>query len=83
MPPSIGVILSTYNAPRLLERSLAGYATQPTREFELVIADDGSGPETREVIERARREWSLPITHVWHEDRGFRKCTALNRAIGA
>ncbi len=61
---------------------LAGYSIQ-TQRCEIVIADDGSGAETGEVIDRARKEWELSITHVWHEDVGFRKCTILNRAIVA
>ena len=44
-------------------------------------ADDGSGDETRQCIERARKAWSLDIRHVWQEDIGFRKCRILNRAI--
>src|SRR5262249_49077241 len=51
------------------------------RDFELLIADDGSSDETRGTIERLRAETGLAIRHVWHEDRGFRKCTILNRAI--
>lgn len=77
----LSVIISTYNQPRFLELVLCGYAVQTRRDFEIVIADDGSGPETAEVIERARRELGLEIRHVWHEDRGFRKCEILNRAI--
>ena len=79
----IAVILSTYNQPRWLEKSLLGYAAQRYTDFEVVIADDGSGPETAAVIERMRRETRLRITHVWHEDRGFRKTEILNRAIVA
>lgn len=75
------VILSTYNWPRALELSLWGYAAQTHRDFQVVIADDGSGPETAAVIERMRRETELDIVHVWHEDRGFRKSEILNRAI--
>lgn len=77
----LSVIISTYNQPRYLELVLYGYSLQTRRDFEIVIADDGSGPETAEVIERARRELGLEIRHVWHEDRGFRKCEILNRAI--
>lgn len=79
----ISVILTTYNQPEWLEKVLWGYAFQAHRDFELVIADDGSGEETREVVERARREHGLDPLHVWHEDRGFRKCEILNRAIAA
>ena len=75
------VILSTYNQPRWLEKSLWGYAAQTHRDFELVVADDGSGPETRALLERLRGELGLDLVHVWHEDLGFRKTVILNRAI--
>ena len=77
----LSVILSTYNQPRWLEKVLWGYSVQTLRDFELVIADDGSGPETAEVIERFRRSGELRLVHVWHEDAGFRKTEILNRAI--
>ncbi|HTU67864.1 MAG TPA: glycosyltransferase family 2 protein [Steroidobacteraceae bacterium] len=80
-PTSVGVVFTTYNRPHDLERVLAGYAHQTHRDFEIVIADDGSGSETRECIERAHAAWKLNIRHVWHEDIGFRKCRILNRAI--
>jgi glycosyltransferase involved in cell wall biosynthesis len=79
--PTVGVVFTTYNRPHDLARVLAGYARQTWREFEIVIADDGSGAQTRECIEQARRQWNLTIRHVWHEDIGFRKCRILNRAI--
>src|SRR6185503_8713928 len=80
-PSSVGVVFTTYNRPRDLERVLAGYARQTHKDFEIVIADDGSGRETRECVARARDEWQLDVRHVWHEDLGFRKCRILNRAI--
>ena len=79
----ISVIVSTYNRPTYLERVLRGYAAQTDPVFELVIADDGSGPETFDLIARTRAETQLSILHVWHEDRGFRKSLILNRAIEA
>ena len=82
-PQFISVLLSTYNAPRWLEKSLWGYEFQSHREFEVVIADDGSGPETAAVIDRMRQQTNLTLKHVWHEDDGFRKCAILNRAIQA
>jgi len=79
----ISVILSTYNAPRLLELVLHGYGRQDHSDFELVIADDGSTEETAQLIERLGRQLKLSTRHVWHEDSGFRKCTILNKAIEA
>ena len=75
------VIFTTYNQPRYLELVLWGYAAQTRRDFEVVVADDGSGPETRDVIDRLRNATGLELRHVWHEDRGFRKTEILNRAI--
>lgn len=77
------MVLATYEWPRALELSLWGYAVQTQPEFEVYVADDGSGPETAGVIERMREEGGLRLRHVWHEDRGFRKSEILNRAIVA
>jgi glycosyltransferase involved in cell wall biosynthesis len=78
----LSVVLSTYNQPEWLEKVIWGYAAQSHRDFELVIADDGSNDDTRECVQRLREETNLAIRHIWHEDRGFRKCTILNKAIG-
>ena len=47
----------------------------------MVVADDGSGPETRDRIEQLRASTGLTIVHLWQRDDGFRKCRILNRAI--
>jgi glycosyltransferase involved in cell wall biosynthesis len=78
---NVSVILSTYNKPHFLERVLWGYAAQSDRDFEIVIADDGSTPATAEMIARVRSETALDVRHVWHADDGFRKTEILNRAI--
>lgn len=77
----LSVIISTYNSPQWLQKVLTGYCTQIFRDFELIIADDGSGEETRELI--ASFSDKLPIRHIWQDDRGFRKCRILNRAVEA
>ena len=76
----LSVILSTYNQPVWLGKVLHGYLHQSFRDFELLVADDGSDGRTGEVIETFRPLADFPVRHVWHEDRGFRKCTILNRA---
>jgi glycosyltransferase involved in cell wall biosynthesis len=77
----ITVVISTYNAPEWLAKVLWGYGCQTHRDFEVVIADDGSGPETKACIERLRETSSLDIRHVWHEDLGYRRQTILNEAV--
>lgn len=77
----VAVILSTYDQPEWLRKTLWGYARQSYPDLEVVVADDGSGPATRAVIEEARSAHpSLDLRHVWHRDAGYRKCVILNRA---
>ena len=81
VPATLSVVLSTYNQPRWLEKALWGYAAQRRRDFEVLVADDGSGPDTAAVVAGMQGRHGLRLVHVWHEDRGFRKTEILNRAI--
>lgn len=75
----IGVIISTYNNPTWLEKTLWGYMEQLRPADEIIIADDGSTADTREMVMKYAN--LLPIKHVWHEDQGFRKTKILNEAL--
>jgi glycosyltransferase involved in cell wall biosynthesis len=77
----ISVIVATYNEPEWLEKVLWGYSVQTNGDFELIIADDGSGKETGLVIAKMQAATGMAIKHIWHEDKGFRKCEILNKAI--
>lgn len=77
----LSVIITTYNKPEYLKKVLLGFSIQTNRNFELLIADDGSGDETRIMLDWFRMNYALPIKHIWHEDRGFQKCAILNKAI--
>ncbi len=75
------VILATYDQPSLLDLALLGYSSQSTRDFEIVVADDGSGGETADVIAAHARRALFPIRHVWQPHQGFWKAAAVNRAV--
>ncbi|MDH5642253.1 MAG: glycosyltransferase family 2 protein [Nitrospira sp.] len=77
------VIVTTYNRPDALAAVLEGYCAQSDREFALVVADDGSTKDTAEVVQQFTRRNELPVTHVWHEDRGFRAAAIRNRAVAS
>ena len=77
----VSVIISTYNSPEWIEKVLWGYSVQKHRDFEILIADDGSGGEIQERIDRLRSVTGMDIRHVWHEDEGYRRQTILNKAI--
>ncbi len=75
------IIITTYNNPAWLEKTLWGFACQTRQDFEVVIADDGSKSATRDLIDAMRTKVPYAIQHVWQEDDGFRKCRILNQAI--
>lgn len=75
------LVIATYNSPRALSLCLASVARQDRRPESIAIADDGSGPETRALVEAFAAASPVPVRHVWHEDDGFRKAAILNRAI--
>jgi len=79
--PEISIIISTYNAEAWLEKVLWSYATQDFKNFEIVIADDGSKQPTFDLLKRIDKKVPFPIIHVWHEDNGFQKTKILNKAI--
>ena len=79
----ISVIVATYNRPDALGACLRALGRQTAKDFEIVVADDGSGPATREAIATWKARFGVPLTHVWQEDRGFRLAEIRNRAIAA
>src|SRR5215213_4720867 len=79
----ISLIVSTYNRPDALGAVLRSLSRQTDKDFEIVVADDGSGPQTRELIGGWMQKAGVPLRHVWQEDRGFRLAEIRNRAIAA
>lgn len=77
------VIMSTYNAEEWLEKVIWGLSIQTETDFEIIIADDGSKPKTKELLDSLRTQISMPLIHVWQEDNGFQKSQILNKAIMA
>ena len=75
----ISILLATYNWPQALKLCLESLATQTDPDFEIIIADDGSTQSTTQLIDSYKN--TLPITHLWQEDEGFRKTKILNQAI--
>ncbi|NDI99833.1 glycosyltransferase [Flavobacterium sp. LaA7.5] len=77
----ISVIVSTYNAEKWLEKVLIGYSNQTYKDFEVIIADDGSRESTKALIDRYAAGYPVPLRHLWHEDKGYRRQEILNIAI--
>ncbi len=79
----ISVIVPTYNRPRELRLNLLSLARQSVLPHEVLIADDGSGPDTRTMVEGMQEALSglFTLRHVWQADIGFRKPMILNETV--
>lgn len=75
------LVISFYKNTRMLDLVLASLETQTYKNFNLIVCDDGSGAETVQAVHNKLNQLSIPSTHLWHEDIGFRKNRILNWAI--
>jgi len=73
------LIISTFMRPKALDIVLKSVANQSLMPAEVIIADDGSNPETSQLI----KSWgySLPIIHSWIPNTDFRAARARNCAV--
>jgi glycosyltransferase involved in cell wall biosynthesis len=76
---TISVVITTYNRPDALEAVVEACFLQDDKNFEIIIADDGSTANTRDCIERLAARSPVPLKHVWQPDDGFRAAMARNR----
>ncbi|MEK6705807.1 MAG: glycosyltransferase [Bdellovibrionota bacterium] len=79
--PKATLFVSTFNMPRHLSLVCAGIERQNTKDFEVIICDDGSGEETSRVVEDFRSCAAMQVDHVWQQHEGFRKCKILNEGL--
>lgn len=76
---SFAIVVSTYNNVDALRLCLYSISRQTYMPDEVIIADDGSRSDTKQVIEKFKK--ILPINHIWQPDKGFRKSLILNKAF--
>jgi len=79
--PKVSVILSIFDQPNAFTFALLGYRRQAFRDFELIIADDGSDPETKAIVDALKAEGRFPVKHVWQENKGYRRAKIANEAV--
>lgn len=82
-PAALSLVLATYNDASILEWSLAAFSRQSFRDFELILADDGSSEDYEPMLRQWAPRFSHEVVQVWHERRGFRKTRIQNRAVAA
>ena len=78
---NIAVIVSTYNRPNALKKVLDGLLFQTCFPDEIIIADDGSNDDTKEMLKDYLRNKDVRFKHVRHADEGFRLARIRNKAV--
>jgi len=77
----VSLIITTYNRPEVLLLVLKSIERQTTFPEEIIIADDGSNNNTKELIDNFKITTNLRIFHSWQKDDGFRVAKSRNKAI--
>lgn len=77
----ISLIIATYNKPEYLFQCLKSIAELKEFPDEIIVADDGSGIETAQLIEQFRVQLPIPVIHVWQEDKGYRLARSRNNGL--
>ena len=75
------LIITTYNWPESLLLVIKSVRLQSIIPDEIIIADDGSTKETKDVVNSFMSDPFMKIIHSWHEDKGFRASRSRNNAI--
>jgi glycosyltransferase involved in cell wall biosynthesis len=77
----VSLIITTYNWPQALKVTLKSVLAQSRLPDELIVADDGSSPETSGVVSSLLSAFRMGWRHVWHEDQGVRQSRIKNLAV--
>jgi len=77
----VSLIITTYNRVNALSLVLRSVEYQTVLPKEVIIADDGSGSDTKEAISVFQKTSNLNIIHSWQKDKGFRAAKSRNKAI--
>ena len=82
-PSDVSLVITTYNSPDRLALVLDSVRDLAPLPAEVIIADDGSTDDTRELIESYAKSFPCPLRHIWQEDKGFRASAVRNKGIKA
>jgi glycosyltransferase involved in cell wall biosynthesis len=78
------IFIPTYNRADILPRALESIEQSTLRDFEVVIVDDGSTDDTRNLVQAWVAKGAFPVQYVWQENQGIHAAhnTALEHARG-
>lgn len=73
--PRVSVIIPTFNCARFIGRALESAFAQTYTDYEVIVADDGSTDETRDLVAR----WNGKVCYVYQANSGV--SSARNLAV--
>jgi glycosyltransferase involved in cell wall biosynthesis len=79
----LGLIVTTCERPDALARVLTSINAQTDPPDEVIVADDGSSPVTRDVVDACATRARFDVRHVWQPHEGFRAGRIRNEAIAS
>ena len=68
--PAVSIILPTYNRAKFLPAALTSMRSQAWQDWELIVIDDGSSDNTRELVAELTAGWEQPVQYVYQENQG-------------
>src|SRR5437868_7134370 len=77
--PKVSVIIPTYNRGKLITRAVNSVLNQTFNDFEIIIVDDGSKDETKNILMPYQNQKKNRIKYFYQENRGI--SAARNRGI--
>ena len=84
--PMVSVIIPSYNRARMLGITIESFINQdyPSDSFEIIIADNNSTDDTREVVAEWQSKSAVPITYLFEKRQGvhFARNSAAKQANG-
>ena len=73
--PRVSIIIPTYNCARYLGRAIDSARTQTYKDYEILVVDDGSSDDTKDVV----MQYGRKVTYLYQQNRGV--SAARNHAI--
>ena len=81
-PPTVSVIIPTYNRAHLVGRAIRSVLNQTYQDFELIVVDDGSTDNTGEVVRSFNDDRIKCIRHEENKGGGAARNTGIRAAWG-
>lgn len=80
MKPRFSIIITAYNQRKMFEGNiLPALERQTNKNFELIIADDGSSDGVKDLV--MEKKTSFPMACVWQLDHGYGYTSIVNKAV--